>query len=253
MFRKERLQAIENRLLERGKIRVRELGEEFAVTEDCIRKDLKLLENAGKLKRTYGGAILPFTETPGQYGAGRTAYYAAKKRIIAKKASELIRDHETVYLDISTTNTEIAKLLVAQKKKVVVVSNMLEILQITAAASEITTIGTGGILYESPGGFLGSAAMEMIRQYSFDRAFLGSGGVDLAGGFVTTRSVEDGLTKRAVLGSSRHAYVVMEREKFHYSDAYRYAAFSDIDGIITDEPPEETVMQTLAAAGVDCR
>lgn len=30
----------------------------FQVTEDCIRKDLKILENAGKLKRTYGGAIL---------------------------------------------------------------------------------------------------------------------------------------------------------------------------------------------------
>lgn len=30
----------------------------FQVTEDCIRKDLKILENAGRLKRTYGGAIL---------------------------------------------------------------------------------------------------------------------------------------------------------------------------------------------------
>lgn len=29
----------------------------FQVTEDCIRKDLKTLENAGKLKRTYGGPM----------------------------------------------------------------------------------------------------------------------------------------------------------------------------------------------------
>ena len=58
MFIEERQQAIEKVLQEQGKVRVRELSELFQVTEDCIRKDLKTLENAGKLKRTYGGAIL---------------------------------------------------------------------------------------------------------------------------------------------------------------------------------------------------
>ena len=58
MFIEERQQAIEKVLREQGKVRVRELSEIFQVTEDCIRKDLKTLENAGKLKRTYGGAIL---------------------------------------------------------------------------------------------------------------------------------------------------------------------------------------------------
>ena len=58
MFIEERQQAIEKVLREQGKVRVRELSEMFQVTEDCIRKDLKTLENAGKLKRTYGGAIL---------------------------------------------------------------------------------------------------------------------------------------------------------------------------------------------------
>ena len=58
MFTEERQGAIEKCLREKGKVRVKELSEKFQVTEDCIRKDLKTLENAGKLKRTYGGAIL---------------------------------------------------------------------------------------------------------------------------------------------------------------------------------------------------
>ena len=58
MFTEERLDAITRALQEKGKVRVKELSEQFHVTEDCIRKDLKALENAGKLKRTYGGAIL---------------------------------------------------------------------------------------------------------------------------------------------------------------------------------------------------
>ena len=58
MFTEERQSAIEKCLRENGKVKVKELSEIFQVTEDCIRKDLKTLENAGKLKRTYGGAIL---------------------------------------------------------------------------------------------------------------------------------------------------------------------------------------------------
>ncbi len=33
---------------------------------------------------------------------------------------------------------------------------------------------------------------------------------------VTTSGVEDGLTKKAAVQSSRHKYVVMEREKFYF-------------------------------------
>ena len=58
MFTEERQSAIEKCLRENGKVKVKELSEMFQVTEDCIRKDLKILENVGKLKRTYGGAIL---------------------------------------------------------------------------------------------------------------------------------------------------------------------------------------------------
>ena len=58
MFTEERREAVIRKLNLEGKVRVRELSEEFQVTEDCIRKDLKALENAGSLKRTYGWAIL---------------------------------------------------------------------------------------------------------------------------------------------------------------------------------------------------
>ena len=55
MFIEERHEAILRTLHEHGKVKVRDLSEKFQVTDDCIRKDLKVLENAGCLKRTYGG------------------------------------------------------------------------------------------------------------------------------------------------------------------------------------------------------
>ena len=250
MFTEERQSAIEKCLRENGKVKVKELSEMFQVTEDCIRKDLKTLENAGKLKRTYGGAILSQDYPLKRDVVDRRQFNLDKKRTIAAKAFKLIKNNETIFLDISTTNIDLAKLLATSNMRVVVVSNMIDILQILATNPSITAIGTGGTMYQTVNGFMGAATIEVIKQYSFDRAFIGSCGVDMTDCAITTLGVEDGLTKKAAVHSSRHKYVVMERDKFYFNDSYKYAYFDDISGIVTDEFPDDTIVSTLERAGV---
>ena len=57
MFAEERQEQIVRLVEQKGSVRVKELSEQFQVTEDCIRKDLTLLEKRGLLKKSYGGAI----------------------------------------------------------------------------------------------------------------------------------------------------------------------------------------------------
>lgn len=250
MFTEERLETILQNLHQDGKVRVKNLSEQFQVTEDCIRKDLKVLENAGKLKRTYGGAILSQDYPLERDVIDRRTFNEDKKIIIAKKASDLIKDHETIFLDISTTNIKLAEILVETRKRLVVVSNMIDILQILSRSSTITAIGTGGTMYRTVNGFMGAATIEVIKQYSFDRAFIGSCGVDMVDLSITTLGVEDGLTKKAALQSSRHKYVVMERDKFYFNDSYKFAHFDDINGFITDETPDQSTLNILDSAGI---
>ena len=99
MFIEERQIAIEKVLREEGKVRTRELSEMFQVTEDCIRKDLKTLENAGKLKRTYGGAILSQDYPLERDVIDRRNYHVDKKMVIAVKAMTLIKEREAIFLD----------------------------------------------------------------------------------------------------------------------------------------------------------
>ena len=56
MLAKERHDQIIAKLNLEGNVRVKELSQSFGVTEDCIRKDLTILEKEGKLKRIHGGA-----------------------------------------------------------------------------------------------------------------------------------------------------------------------------------------------------
>ena len=250
MFTEERQNAIEKCLREKGKVRVKELSEMFQVTEDCIRKDLKILENAGRLKRTYGGAILSQEYPLERNVVDRRMYNLDKKKVIAAKAFKLIKNNETIFLDVSTTNIELARLIASSGMHVVVVSNMIDILQILAANPSITAIGTGGTMYRSVNGFMGAAAIEVIKQYSFDRAFMGSCGIDMMDHTVTNLGVEDGLTKKAAIESSRHKYAVMEREKFYFNESYKFTQLDELDGIITDEFPDQSVQDMLDSLGV---
>lgn len=250
MFIEERHEKIMERIRNEGRVTVKELSSFFSVTEDCVRKDLKALEKEGQLKRTYGGAVLSRDYPLRRDVIDRREINSEKKDAIAAEALLLIRENETIFLDISTTNIRLARLLVQWNKRLVVVSNMMDILQILSASREITAVGTGGTVVQTVNGFLGAEAIAFIEHYSFDRAFLGTCGLDITDGAVTTLGAEDGMTKKAVLKSSRHNYLVMENDKFYFNDSYKFAHLDEIDGIITNQLPDGATMQALEAAGV---
>ncbi len=54
LTRKNKIKEI---ILEKKNVTVSELSRQFSVTEETIRRDLKALEEAGVLTRTYGGAF----------------------------------------------------------------------------------------------------------------------------------------------------------------------------------------------------
>ncbi|WP_130838237.1 DeoR/GlpR family DNA-binding transcription regulator [Lachnoclostridium sp. Marseille-P6806] len=251
MFTNERQNRIEEQLRRDGKVVVKELSEQFGVTEDCIRKDLKQLENGGRLKRTYGGAILSQEYPLERDVVNRKDFHLEQKRKVAQKAFTLLREGETIFLDISTTNIELAKLIAASEMRLTAVSNMIDILQILAMNRNLSVIGTGGVMNRGVNGFLGSSAIDAIRQYSFEKAFMGCCGIDFTDGSFTTLGVEDGLTKRAAIECARHEFVVMEREKFYFNENYRYAHLDDIGGIITDALPDGEICSTIAGYGVE--
>ncbi len=250
MFIEERLEAIVQTLQMVGSVKVKDLSVRFQVSEDCIRKDLKALENEGLLKRTYGGAILSRDYPLKRDVIDRLDINLDKKRLIAQKAFELIKANETIFLDISSTNIILAELLAVSDKRLTVVSNMIDILQALSKNPSIIVIGTGGTMYRTINGFMGAATIEVIKQYSFDRSFIGTCGIDIADGTITTLGVEDGLTKKAIVKSSRHKYLVMEQDKFTFNDSYKFAHLDDIDGIVTDSRPDQNTMEVLSSAGV---
>lgn len=247
MFLEERQEKILDILNKKGKVVVKELSELFRVTEDCIRKDLTKMEKRGLLKRTYGGAIPSDNTHPGHANvvSDRNDTNVSEKRMIAKKAMRLINDGDVIFLDVSTTNVELAKEIIKQKKKVKVVSNMLSIANLFAADCSVDFILIGGTLNREQNGTLGAMALQAMEKFRFDCAFLGVVGADAENDEVSTYLSEDGMMKYQAIKRSTKAYLIMEKKKFFFKGNYVYAKLEDFDGVICEDKPEESTIELL--------
>ena len=172
MLPEERQNMIVQLVNEHGAVSVKELSARFAVTDDSIRKDLALLQKNGRLKKTYGGA-LRITPDEDHFVSQRKPKYRAEKQRIAKKALKLLHDGETIFLDISTTNIELAKLLKTSGLALTVVTNMVDVMTTMAGDAYHRLIFIGGTFSEGCDGFVGALTNRELARYHFDKAFLG--------------------------------------------------------------------------------
>ncbi|NSA89988.1 DeoR/GlpR family DNA-binding transcription regulator [Clostridium beijerinckii] len=104
MFTEERLEQILNILNKHGRVKVKELSEQFNVSEGMIRKDLQRLEKDGALQRTYGGAIINRKISKSISINTRMKVNLSSKELIAKKAFDLIDDGDVIFLESSSIN-----------------------------------------------------------------------------------------------------------------------------------------------------
>lgn len=235
MFLEERYEKIIEFIESKGRVTVKDLSQTFKVTEDCIRKDLRELENRGKLKRVYGGAIIQRNHSDIKSIDERKTINVDKKKNAALKAVELIEEGDIIFLDVSTNNLEIAKILRDKEIKMTVVSNMLEIILELRKSTTIRTISIGGEFNKEVGAVVGSAANRYISGFTFDKAFIGVCGVNMDTGAISTSDLEDGNTKKTIIECSNKSYLVMENEKFNYDEFFKFASIKDISGIVTEK------------------
>lgn len=245
MFAQERQETIVKQVNQEGSVRVKELSVQFEVTEDCIRKDLAILEKKGLLKKAYGGAV-SVRQNPHLYNSeDRKSTPNDERIVIAQKAIELLKQQDTIFLDVSLASLEIAKLLRNSTMRLTVITNMIDVLNILNHSSNISILFIGGQLNQEGDGFWGSLAVSMIQSFKIDKAFLGVVGVNTVNGQLSTYYVDDGFMKKNVIAQSRMSYMLCEERKFKEDGNYVFASLNDVSGLIISSKLSGKVKETL--------
>src|ERR1700754_4361480 len=97
MLTTQRKQTILSRLQRDGQVVAKALSEEFGLSEDTIRRDLRELAAEGHLQRVHGGA-LPASPAVGDFAA-RQQLAPEGKVAIGRAAAKLVKPGQVVILD----------------------------------------------------------------------------------------------------------------------------------------------------------
>lgn len=240
----ERREHLERLVSADGYIASAEVAQRLGVSEMTVRRDLRLLEEQGVVRRVAGGATIASAGVPFER---RDAVGAAQKRAIAALAVREIAGAEVVALDAGTTVAAAAPLL----RGTTIVTHSLPVIEALSGEAEPLLIAAGGHYQPDTRSFAGPFAEETLRGVRCDVALLSATAVGTDGLWGT--NVLDAAIKRVLAAQSARVLLLADADKLDRVSPVRIAALDIIDVLVTDARADRDVVQRFERAGIEVR
>jgi DeoR family glycerol-3-phosphate regulon repressor len=231
-----------------GSCRIHELAGRLNVTEETIRRNVKRLAAQGLVRKLHGGVELaePVQELSFAHRMGENP--GAKMRV-ARRLADLIRNGDSLILDIGSTTAFVARALRAHRN-LMVVTNSLAVAQTLACTNNNRVFLAGGELRSHDAGAFGHEAHAFIRQFQVDHAVLSVAAINAQRGFMLF-DMQEAEFSRAVMARATRTIVAADATKFGRSAPIQIAAPQAVDVLVTDEAPPGDVAAMLSEAGIE--
>ena len=241
--RRERLATL---VAQHGFLPVRELCRQLGVSEATARRDLSALEEAKKIKRTYGGAISEFDSRFPSFTERREQSRPGKEKI-AVTALSFIMPGSTLFLDAGTTVYAIAEALCTRPVvPLTVVTPSIPVAEILAGIAGIEVFLVAGQLLPRQSVLLGEMAIKSLDFWHFDQAFLSGEGMNEEGLWNSQATIV--AQQKAVLRRSHRALFCLDDSKLNRSALSFLMPWRDVDLLLTNVP-----LRKLEKAGIAIR
>lgn len=215
-----------------GHVEVGEIATELAVAPETVRRDLRVLDEHGLVRRTHGGAY-PVESAGFETGmAYRSSSHVPEKRRIARAAADRLADAETVFVDEGFTPQLVAEALPTTQPLTVVTAS----LPTAASLSEcprVTVLLLGGRLRGHTMATVDHWAIRMLGEMVIDLAYVGANGISREHG-LTTPDPAVGAVKAQAMRAARRKIFVGLHTKFGVATFHKFAEVADFEAIVTD-------------------
>ncbi len=208
-----RMRDIANRVDHLGSVTVTDLAEQFGVAVETIRRDLRVLEEGGYLRRTHGGAVSVLDDDVGTPAFGsRQMQNAAAKKAMAEQAVAMVREGDVLMLDQSSSCWYLAQAL--PNIDLTIITNSIRIIFDLVQKPKVKVIAIGGEYFEKYGAFLGVIAVNCVHEFQADICFHSCGAFHEDLGAWDNNELNAGV-KKAMLRASRSNVLLCDRSKFN--------------------------------------
>lgn len=251
MFIEERHQKILEILETKGNISTAEIQRKFSVGYDSAKRDLRILEEKGLLKRTHGGAI-----AVRQIGAYKPANITCKDfdevkenyLAIAKRAIATISNNDVVFITSASIGYLMATNL-PDDLKIRAVTNSIIIANALRNKPNVSVIMLGGEM-DSKGNCYDAFAIETIKKLRFDKCFLTSAAISARFGLSIQKSQAISFWN-AVIDSSKQAIGLYPTEKIGIDSIVSICPANRLNTLITDWDALEEDLKAFDELGIN--
>lgn len=211
-----------------------------------IHRDLDALEKDGVIVKFRGGAKSVRHAGDLEFNVRMNANNVGKSAI-ARKALELLQPHSSVFLDASTTNLALARVLPDMNLNIFTTGPSIA-LELCRLHNPVVSVCCGTVNRKNMA-LSGQNTLEMLDKINIDLAFIGVSGCSVEAGF-TCGTESDMLVKRKVIQKARRSVVMCGRDKLSCLMPYTFASFEDVDYIISDDQMPDEFVRAAQNAGV---
>lgn len=244
----ERRHDIVQLALTEGKVAVSDLVKRYGYSAVTIRSDLNYLDRKGLLIRSRGGAMTTNNISHELSVDEKHHKNLSVKRKLAQLVCSQINEGDAIILDSGTTTEEVAKCLVAFRR-LVVMTNGLNVAENLLHSDDFEVMMTGGTLRKTSMSFYGSQAEDSIQRYYFDKVILGVDGIGFNSS-ITTHFEYEAILNRTMCEVAKEVIVVTDSSKFNRAGIHKICDFDAINTLVTDSQIPDAFAQTLEKAGV---
>lgn len=220
-----------------GRIEVTLLSEKLKVSQVTIRKDLVLLEEKGLLKREHGFAVMISSDDV----SNRLAFNYDVKSKIAIKASNIVKNGETVMIESGSCCALLAKELSTNKRDVTIITNSAFIASYIRKCPYVKVVLLGGDYQTESQVVVGPVTRKCVESFYVDKLFIGTDGFTEKAGF-TGKNHMRAETVRSMAENAKKIIVLTESTKFSKQGVVTQFKTKEVAILVTDNKiPKETV------------
>lgn len=223
-------------LNENGFLTVERLSELTYTSPSSVRRDLSHLQNLSLIKRSHGGASAFNAVNQSVPLNSRMSKNITEKRKIARLASSLLHDGQSVMLDGSSTAGFLVPYIAKHSDMIVFTNNMYT--AINAINYGITTHCIGGFSVDKSAVLSGPQAYRAVAEISPDIFFFSSQSLNKYG-FISDPIPEENHIRSLMLENAKFSVFLCDSEKFGGESLYRLTNVDKIDACVFDKPWSE--------------
>ncbi|MBW6421095.1 DeoR/GlpR family DNA-binding transcription regulator [Rhizobium sp. XQZ8] len=247
MLTSQRKSLLLDMLRREGQVIAKRAAEEFSLSEDTIRRDLREMAAEGLLRRVHGGAMPIAPDLP-DFSA-RRAISSDVKQSLGAAAAKLVKPGQMIFLDGGTSTAEIARALPRDFAFTIVTHSPTIAAELEQhPTAEVILIG--GRLYKHSMVAVGAVAMSQISLIRPDIFFLGATAVHPSQG-LSTGDMEEAAIKRHIASRAAETFVLVTEEKLDASSPCTIMPVSDLTGMIVQAGIEEARLAPYGMLGLN--